>query len=68
MKFKPKKCPKCGSSKIAEILRGMPPFSKDLEQKINSGEIVLGGCVVSDNDPIWHCNTCEHEWGKSKQQ
>ena len=28
------------------------------------GKIVLGGCIISDNDPMWHCIDCSHEWGK----
>jgi hypothetical protein len=26
------------------------------------GDIVLGGCCVTENDPEWHCNDCDHSW------
>ena len=41
---KPETCPACGASGIADILYGMVVFSEELEQDIESGRIVLGGC------------------------
>jgi hypothetical protein len=55
---KPDKCPECGSSKIAQILYGLPVFSPGLEKKINENKITLGGCCVSGNDPSWKCIDC----------
>jgi hypothetical protein len=55
---KPDKCSECGSSKIAEILYGLPVFSLGLEKKINKNKIFLGGCCVSGNDPLWKCIDC----------
>ncbi len=26
------------------------------------GEISLGGCIVTENDPDWRWKECEHEW------
>ena len=58
------KCPECGSSSVAEILWGyildVEPISGELER----GEFVLGGCLVSDHDPKWECNDCNHRWGE----
>jgi len=58
-KKKPKKCPACSSKKVATILWGLPAFSPELEIDFKEGKIVLGGCVISDNDPEWQCVDCE---------
>lgn len=58
------KCPKCGSGDVAEILRGMPHFTEQLEKDIADHKIVLGGCCVTENDPSFHCNACGKEFGK----
>ena len=55
---KPKKCPSCGSTRIADIMYGLPAFSTELENNLNSGKIVLGGCCVSGDDPRWQCADC----------
>jgi len=60
-KRKPQKCPSCGSKKVAEILWGYPDFSSKLEKKLKEGRIVLGGCIVSGNDPEWQCVDCKVE-------
>ncbi len=60
---KPDSCPKCGSRKVAKILYGMPVFNDELEQALKAGRIVLGGCCVSDDDPIWACVECQHNFG-----
>jgi hypothetical protein len=60
---KPDQCPECSSNEVASILYGFPDFSEDLERSLESGEIVLGGCTISDDDPVWHCVECGHEWG-----
>ena len=57
------KCPKCGKSWIAEILWGYPNMSS-IEKELEKKEIVLGGCLVSNNDPKWECNDCHHQWGE----
>lgn len=58
------RCPSCGaSSRVAEILYGLPAFDEELNRNLQAGRIVLGGCGVSDNMPRWRCGKCEHEWG-----
>jgi len=52
-KRKPRKCPACGSKKIASIIYGFP--SKDMQKDVESGKYVLGGCCVSGDDPSWKC-------------
>jgi primosomal protein N' len=55
---KPRKCPACGSSHMADILYGLPVFSEELQAALDTGRIVLGGCVVTDHDPSWQCTDC----------
>jgi primosomal protein N' len=56
---KPKSCPACGSKRIASIMYGYPLFSEELEQKLEAGEIALGGCCISDDDPVWEFADCK---------
>ena len=51
-------CPKCGGSDIALILFGFPPDSEFLKEEVKKKKMVLGGCVVSKNDPQLECNAC----------
>ena len=41
-------CPRCGARAIP-ILRGLP--SLEAFEAADRGEIALGGCVVTDEDP-----------------
>ena len=59
----PDGCPKCGSKKVASILYGLPMFDEEPKRRINAVEIVLGGCCISGDDPLWYCNACRHHWG-----
>jgi hypothetical protein len=36
----------------------------DVNQLIEEGKIVLGGCTISNISPEYHCNNCGHEWSK----
>jgi len=58
------KCPKCRKSWVAEIFWGYPSHIESMEEAIEKKEIVLGGCYVTDNDPKWECNDCQHQWGE----
>ena len=66
VKRKPRKCPQCGSSRIANILYGMPEFSPEFEKRIEDGKIALGGCCISNDDPVWKCVECEADIYKTK--
>ena len=57
------KCPNCDKSWIAEIFWGLPGNMDILEEGLERKEIVLGGCLVTNNDPKWKCNDCNHQWG-----
>lgn len=53
------KCPDCGN-KLVEIVYGMP--GSDVIKQVEKGEVFLGGCMVSDVNPKYHCNTCERSY------
>jgi hypothetical protein len=55
---RPRKCPECGSQRIATILYGFPDFEA-IKDDLESGRIILGGCCISDTDPAWQCLACE---------
>ena len=60
---KMKKCPKCGAVSVASILSGNPTMSEELQDDLDSGMFVLGGCVIRiDFEPDRHCNECFYEW------
>ena len=39
-------------------------MNPELERKIDSGEIYIGGCCVDINAPEIHCNDCGEEFGR----
>lgn len=55
----PEKCPCCGAPSVAPIMYGLPDFSPELRRAVDAGELVLGGCVVSNDDPRWKCTKCK---------
>ena len=64
--MRPIKCPKCEYDSFAEILYGLVVTDdSELNEKLNSGKTVLGGCCIDEDSPAWHCNKCKHEWGKT---
>ena len=60
MSKKKPQCPQCDSKNIAVIEFGFP--SPEMIEGSDRGEIVLGGCCVTEDDPEWHCKDCEYEW------
>ena len=58
-----RKCPKCGSRRVAPILYGMPAFSEEMEQQLNEEKLYLGGCCISGIDPTYHCFQCKKDVG-----
>lgn len=53
-------CPKCKSKDVVQILYGMPSY--EAMESYNRKEIMLGGCLVTDNDPDYGCLFCNHRW------
>ncbi len=64
MASRPRKCPRCGSERIAGVLYGMPDLSEKLRLDLEAGRLVLGGCKVTGNDPRWRCIKCGYEMGR----
>ena len=66
-------CPYCGSRNTARIFYGMPLFTKELQDKLDAGRVVLGGCCLTGAetedgewvsvDPTHHCNNCKKDFG-----
>jgi hypothetical protein len=40
----------------------MPAMDDELAHALEVGTVVLGGCVLEPDAPVWHCNACEHRW------
>ena len=57
-----KKCPNCNGN-LLDIIYGLPDYK--MGEKAMKGEFFLGGCMISDNDPIYHCNTCRRSYFKN---
>ncbi|MBQ3476078.1 hypothetical protein IJH26_01030 [Candidatus Saccharibacteria bacterium] len=56
-----KKCPKYGENLI-EIIYGMP--GPELFEAEERGEVILGGCCVSDDDPKYRCKKCDIDYSR----
>ena len=57
-------CPNCGSCNVAMIQYGLPKWSMEFEEKLNAGVIVMGGCMLSPDNPVYECNECRIRWGR----
>jgi hypothetical protein len=53
------RCPRCGSPSLARILYGFPAFTRRLEEDLDAGRVVLGGCVIGEDQPTLSCGACE---------
>ena len=58
-----KKCPRCGSKRVAPILYGLPMYDEEMVRKLRNEELFLGGCCVSQCDPQFHCFECGKDVG-----
>ena len=54
-----KYCPICGSELIP-IVYGMP--GPEMLKKAERGEIYLGGCLITPDDPKYYCDDCDKEF------
>ena len=52
----PRRCPNCGSKSIVRIVYGLP--GPELFEKAERGEVMLGGCIITGNDPAHGCLEC----------
>ena len=53
-------CPQCGSLDGTPIAWGYP--GAGTFEAADRGEVVLGGCVVSADDPTHSCTSCGYSW------
>jgi hypothetical protein len=58
------RCPACGSAEVAGIGYGLPRYTAELRADLDAGRVVLGGCDISGDDPVWVCRACQHSWGR----
>lgn len=54
-----KYCPRCGNE-LLPIVYGMP--GPEMLEKAERGEIYLGGCVITPDDPKYYCDACDREF------
>ena len=38
-------------------------FSDELLKEVDSGKIILGGCIILEGAPKYHCNDCDEDFG-----
>ena len=62
MAIRYKQCPQCGSTKVLDIMYGMPTM--EAFAMYERGEIKLGGCYITGEDPQYYCRECENEWDR----
>ena len=53
-------CPKCKSGLAVPIVYGL--LTPEAFKAAAEGEIIMGGLVMSDDDPRWECSACRHQW------
>jgi len=61
-------CPHCKSSDTCPIFWGYPGNIEEFSKLVDEKKISPGGCCISDNDPLWHCNNCQIRWGKRSEK
>lgn len=54
-------CPSCHSHRIVPIIYGYP--TAQTVERAQRGEVVLGGCVVTERSARWMCLDCERSFG-----
>lgn len=55
-------CPACGSAGVARILMGLVHSDERLQKEIEEKKVILGGCIMTGDDPDYFCNDCKHRW------
>jgi len=60
----PAECPACRSRRVVQILYGFPDLTPELQRALDEERAVLGGCVVFEDAPRWHCMACAQRWGR----
>lgn len=63
---KPLNCPVCNSIRIADVAYGLFTPNEELDRRIQSGEIILGGCTFTEDSPRWCCLDCRYTTNNKK--
>ena len=42
-------------------------FSDELLKEVDRGKIILGGCIILEGAPKYHCNDCNKDSGCVKE-
>jgi hypothetical protein len=58
------RCPNCGSASVAKFMYGIPRFTPELNEDLDANRVILGGCSVWPDDPLWACLECKSNWGR----
>jgi len=61
-------CPVCSSENSAEIIFGFPGNVVLIQDELDKGIKILGGCDIPENPPKYLCKDCKNEWGVSEWQ
>lgn len=55
-------CPVCHSAEqVIPIAYGYPGM--EMFEAAQRKEIILGGCIISDESPPWYCEACHESFG-----
>lgn len=57
------KCPKCESRKVVPIMYGYP--SLETIEAYEKEKVILGGCIISDDQPDYGCLEYDFRWSKA---
>lgn len=50
-------CPNCKKGvNVVKIVYGLP--GNELAERAKRGEVVIGGCMISDSNPLYACKEC----------
>lgn len=61
-------CPRCQSNDVGKWVYGLVDNNMEdssFVSEIRKGKVHLGGCAVSSDSPMYHCNVCGSDWGDS---
>ena len=59
-----KKCPFGGSTRLGHIIYGLPDYTEELIRRIDNEEVYMGGCLIMEGYPEYHCYACGQNVGK----
>ena len=60
-------CPACYSKDVAEVRYGYYDSDKNMwKEELQSGKVILGGCLIGEDSKRFYCNKCGYEWGSVK--